>query len=144
MDATMLLCDAAESVNGKLYILGGGWSQLLAPDFPVNMSLAVKLSVPWHEANDPHQVVARLIDADGQQVTVPNPQNEDESIAVQSQVQVETGRPPGLTPGTDLDAPLVFNFGGLALPAGGYVWELDVDGTVEARTAFRVGPAQRR
>jgi hypothetical protein len=26
MKLTMLLADAAEAVNGKLYILGGGWS----------------------------------------------------------------------------------------------------------------------
>lgn len=46
----MLLCDAADSVNGKLYILGAGWSQLLFPDRPANMSLAIKIAVPWDQA----------------------------------------------------------------------------------------------
>lgn len=137
----MLLCDAAESVNGKLYILGAGWSQLLLPDFPTNMALAVKLAVPWDRANDPHRVTARLIDADGNEVSVPGP---EEPIEVKSEVTVETGRPAGLAPGTSLDAPLVFNFRGLALPAGSYVWEVTIDDVIEATAPFRVGPVQRR
>jgi hypothetical protein len=143
----MLLCDAAEAVNGKLYILGGGWSQLLLPDVPANMSLAVKVGVPWHEANDPHRVVARLLDGDGTEVTIPvTPPGQEEptDVNVRTEVLVETGRPAGLMPGTDIDAPLVFNFNGLALPAGAYVWELEIDGNVEARTPFRVGPVARR
>lgn len=138
---TMLLCDAAESVGGKLYILGAGWSQILLPDHPINMSLAIKLEIPWHQANDPHRVVARLVDGDGEQVTLPVPEGEEaEPIPVRNEVRIETGRPPGLAPGTNLDAPFVFNFQGLALPAGSYVWELEVEGNVEARAAFRVGP----
>jgi hypothetical protein len=146
MDAVMLLCDAAEAVNGKLYILGGGWSQLLLPDHPANMSLAIRIEVPWHEANDPHRVIAKLVDADGGDVAIPPPgASEDvEPVPVRNEVTVETGRPAGLAPGTPLEAPLVFSFHGLSLPAGSYVWELEIDGTVEARTAFRVGPVQRR
>lgn len=138
----MLLCDAAESVNGKLYILGGGWSQLLVPDQPASMSLAIKLAVPWDQANDPHRVKAKLITDHGEPVEVPMP--EGEPMIVANEVVVETGRPAGLLPGTDLDAPLVFNFRGLGLSAGGYVWELEVDGEVKARAPFRVGPTTRR
>lgn len=139
----MLLCDAADAVGGKLYIHGGGWSQLLLPDYATSMALAVKLEIPWHEANDPHRVVARLVDADGEQVLLPG-EPDGEPIPVVQDVTVETGRPPGLMPGVALDAPLTFKFGGLALPAGSFVWELEVDGTVEARAAFRVGPPKRR
>lgn len=145
MNVTMILCDAAQAAGGKLYILGGGWSQILLPDTPAMMSLAIKLGVPWHEANDPHHFIARLVTADGDQVTVPNPNDgEGEPVNVRAEGTVETGRPPGLAPGTEIDAPLVLPFNGLALPAGAYVWELEIDGTVEARAAFRVGPVQRR
>ena len=141
----MLLCDAAESVGGKLYIIGAGWSQILVPDHPVNMSLAVKLEISWHQANDPHRVVARLLNGDGEQVMLSGQDGEDgEPIPVLNEVRVETGRPPGLAPGTNLDAPFVFNFQGLRLSAGSYVWELEVEGNVEARAAFRVGPPNRR
>ena len=139
----MLLCDAAESVNGKLYILGGGWSQILFPDRPANMSLAVKISVPWDQSNEPHRVTATLHDGDGNPVELPGGPD-DELIPVRNELEFETGRPPGLMPGTELDAPLVFNFQGVPLPAGGYVWILEIDGQPMARAPFRVGPPQRR
>lgn len=138
-----MLCDAAQAIGGKLYILGGGWSWILVPDAPFNMALAIKLEVPWHEANDPHRVVARLITAEGEPVRV-QPEGADEPIPLVNEVTIETGRPPGLAPGTSIDAPLVFGVNGLRLPADSYVWELEVDGNPEARAAFRVGPVQRR
>lgn len=144
MNVTMMLCDGAQAIGGKLFILGGGWSQLLFPDMPANMTLAVKLGVPWHEANDPHRIVARLVTADGEAVTLPNPTEDGEPVVVAYEGTIETGRPPGLAPGTEIDAPFVLPFNGIALPAGAFVWELEVDGTVEARVPFRVGPVQRR
>lgn len=133
----MLLCDGADAANGKLYILGGGWSQILIPNTPVNMALAVKLSVPWDLANDPHQVEARLLTADGNRVDLG-------AGPIGAEGEIETGRPPGLQPGVPLDAPFVLSFPGVALDAGGYVWELKIDGETMARAPFRVGPAQRR
>lgn len=138
----MLLCDAAESVNGKLYILGAGWSQILVPGTPANMSLAVKIAVPWDQANFEHTVTATLLDGDGNDVTIDRP--DGEAVPVRNELKFETGRPPGLMPGTELDAPLVFNFNGLPLPAGQYVWELKVDGHPSARAPFRVGQPGRR
>jgi hypothetical protein len=32
MEATMLLCDRAQVVDGKLYILGGGWGTIAASE----------------------------------------------------------------------------------------------------------------
>ncbi len=43
---TMLLCDAAQVSDGKLYILGGGWS-MTGPD-PVPSAVALKIDVYWH------------------------------------------------------------------------------------------------
>jgi hypothetical protein len=77
-------------------------------------------------------------------VEVPNPTEGGTQVPVQAEGTLETGRPPGLAPGTEIDAPFVMPFNGVALPAGAYVWELEIDGTVEARAAFRVGPVQRR
>jgi hypothetical protein len=144
MRVTMMLCDGAQAVGGKLYILGGGWTQVLIPDFPTSMSLAVKLAVPWHEANDPHRIIAKLMSADGEAVSLPNPENPDEPFVIRQEIVVETGRPPGLAPGTEIEAPFVVNFPNLPLPAGAYVWELEVNGTVESREPFRVGPVERR
>lgn len=131
MDATMLLCDAAEEVNGKLYIIGGGWSVLWIPYAPTNMAVAVKLSVPWDQTNRPHDVGIALMTDDGEVVDLG-------SGPVGGGGQIEVGRPAGVKPGTALDVPFVVKFNGLALPPGGYRWELEIDGSMIGTVPFRV------
>lgn len=131
MDATMLLCDAAEMQGGKLFILGGGWSIIWVPGVPINMALAVKLSVPWDQANEKHHVRAALIDDDGDDVDFGQG-------PVSAEGDLEVGRPPGLKRGMALDAPFVLPFNGIVLQPGGYVWVLEIDGTELARAPFRV------
>lgn len=128
----MLLCDAAEASGGKLYVLGGGWSHLQMPDVPTSMSLAVLIRVPWDAANHKHKLRVQLVDDDAEQVLV-------DDNPVLSEGGFEVGRPPGLKAGTSLHATLTFRFNNLTLPAGGYVFELSMDGTVMARAPFRVG-----
>lgn len=86
-EATVLLCDAAESVNGKLYILGAGWSQFQA-DQPVNMVLAIKLLIPWNRANETITVRVSLADEDREETVVLDPG------AVEGEAKLEMGRPP--------------------------------------------------
>ena len=131
VEATLLLCDAAESIGGKLYILGGGWSQIYTPNAPTNMALAVKLSIPWDQANEPIKIMASLVTEDGNPVDLG-------MGPLSAGGDIEVGRPPGLKRGTPLDAPLVLNFTGIALTPGGYVWQLEIDGEVKARAPFRV------
>jgi hypothetical protein len=135
----MLLCDAAQAVEGKLYVLGGGWSQILEVGTPVSMGLAIKVSVPWDRTNEPHHLVARLVTADGGEVRI----GDDERL-VEAVADFEIGRPPGLAPGTQLDAVFAPNFMALILEPDGYVWELEIGGVVLARAPFRVGPVPRR
>lgn len=133
MKALMLLCDYAEELGGKLYVMGGGWSRI-SPNQPISMALAIKLSVPWNEANRPHNVVVRLVNEDHD--TMKNEEGTDIGIAG----KVELGRPPGVRPGSDLDAPLALRFQGLPLESGTYVWELLVDGNVLESVPFEVLP----
>jgi hypothetical protein len=135
IDATMLLCDSAQAVGGKLYILGGGWSMLTKLQARVNMALAVKLTVPWSRANERIHLEALLITDQGEEVTQPT---EEGDVPVRTEGDLELGRPPGLRHGTPLDATFVLNFDGLDIEAGGYVWELRVAGDVAARTTFQV------
>jgi hypothetical protein len=128
----MLLCDDAQAVGGKLYILGGGWSILTKVQPRVNMSLAVKLAVPWSRANERIHLVAALITDQGEEVTL------DDDEPVRAEGDLEIGRPPGLRHGTPLDATFVLDFEGLDLDVGGYVWEFKVDGHLAARTPFQV------
>lgn len=133
----MLLCDAAQSHNGKLYILGGGWTQIPATNPLPPMALAVQLAIPWDQANERMALEAALVDEDGETIDLG-------SGPVVARTEIEVGRPPGMRPGTPLSSPLVMNFGGLRLEPGGYVWELRVDTAPIARCPFRVTPAPTR
>ena len=134
----MLLCDSAQEMGGKLYVLGGGWSILnMPPGAPVNMALAVKIGVPWDQTNRRMVIRIALMTEDGEQFEAPG------AGPVEVSTQVEVGRPPGLKPGTDIDLPMAFAFNGLVLEPGGYRWELEINGGQEAKTAFRVLDPQR-
>lgn len=133
MKATMLLCDYAEEVGGKLYIMGGGWSRNYTPNQPSNMSLAIKIAVPWNEANRPYDLTVRLVDENHE--TVQNP-NDGKNVGLEGKVEV--GRPPGLKPGTNLDLALAVRFDGLILEPGTYVWELLISNKVLENTVFDV------
>jgi hypothetical protein len=133
MRATMILCDAAQAVGGKLYVLGGGWSMILRPGVPTPVALAVKLAVPWDRTNMPITVRASLLDADGSEVDLG-------TGPVVAEGTVEVGRPPGIKPGTSLDVPFVLAFGAPAFPSGSYVWSLEVGGDVVASEPFVVLP----
>ena len=132
IEATMLLCDSAQAVGGKLYILGGGWTMLAKVQPRARMSLAVKLSVPWSRANERIHVEAVLITDQGRDVELA------EGQPVRAEGDLELGRPAGLRHGTPLDATFVMDFEGLDLEIGGYVWELKVNDQPSARTPFQV------
>ena len=135
VEATMLLCDYAEAVNGKLYIVGGGWSLLAKVRPRFKMALAVKLLVPWSRTNERIHFEASRVTDQGDEVV----QESDEGERpVQAAGDLELGRPPGLKPGTALDAAFVLNFEGLDLDLGGYVWQLQVGNAMAARIPFQV------
>ncbi len=135
--ATVLLCDAAQMVGGKLYILGGGWSRVLALG-PLNMALAMHLKVPWHEANRAMFLRIDLETEDGQ----PVPAGEGQG-GVRVEGQVEVGRPPGLRPGTALDSAFAIPINGIVLQPGVYRWNITIDGQpVEALTFEVLSPPQ--
>jgi hypothetical protein len=126
----MLLADAAQVSDGKLYVLGGGWSVTTGM---VPSALAIKIEVGWNEANEEHKLAIRLRDSDGNTVL---------DLATQT---FEVGRPAGLPPGTAIDHVLAIQMGPLAMLQAGerYIWELEIDGEVhdEWRCAFYVRPA---
>jgi hypothetical protein len=129
---TMLLCDSAQSIGGKLYILGGGWTRAtLPPDQPLPMALAILLSVPWDMANQRFKVRVYLTTHEGDPVDLGGG-------PVEAATEIELGRPAGLERGTPLDATFAITAGALPLEPGTYVWMLDIDGTPRARTLFQL------
>jgi hypothetical protein len=139
MMATILLADAAQAIDNKLYVLGGGWS-VTGPD-PTPSAIAIALKVPWDEANRRHELQVELLDSDGRAVVVGSPQASRPAVI---QSQFEVGRPPGLKPGTPIDLAFAVNLGAMPLPPGGrYEWRLSIDGHSEAHwhAAFSTRPA---
>lgn len=122
----MLLADYAVVSDGKLTIVGGGWSQT-GPE-PAPFGIGLLIQVPWDQANTPHSFRVELLDADGGPVVLDAPE-EDQAVAFGGDFEV--GRPPGLKPGTPLDFPLAMNSTPLPLEPGRYEWRLTIDG--EAR-----------
>jgi hypothetical protein len=138
MKVTIMLADAAEAVNGKLYVLGGGWS-MTGPD-PAPMALAIKIEVPWDQTNREHQCRLELIDSDGEPVLTETPDGEQPVVF---EAGFEIGRPAGLKPGTPLDLPLAVTVPPLPLEAGGrYEWRLSIDG--ESDDDWRVAFSTRQ
>lgn len=121
MNATLLLADWAEAINGKLYIQGAGWSRVVVtPEQPLSCALALKLGVGWDEANQQHRVVIRLVNDDGHPVeAVPGMPVVIESL-------IEVGRPPGLPHGSEIDVTLAFRIAGLMPEKGRYRFVLEV------------------
>lgn len=85
----VLVADYAEIVNGKLYLMGGGWDTYYAREIPVQMRVAVTIgvSIEWEETNQRIPVYAYLEDDDGTQLA-----------RIEASMQV--GRPAELTAGS--------------------------------------------
>jgi hypothetical protein len=120
----MLLADYAVVSDGKLTIVGGGWSQT-GPE-PAPFGIALLIQVPWDQANTLHSFRVELLDADGGPVVLDSPEEEEQEVAFGGEFEV--GRPPGLKPGTPLDFPLAMNSTPLPLEPGRYEWRLTIDG----------------
>jgi hypothetical protein len=125
---TLLLADAGQVSNGKLYILGAGWD---FTDGKCPSAVVAQVEVPWDSTNVKLPVELVLLDADGQ---IAHPHGSEE---LRISFEAEAGRPAGLTVGTPISIPMAWNFGPLGLPAGRYTWQLAVGETVETR-AFSV------
>lgn len=124
MKVTMMLADSAQAVEGKLYILGGGWS--ITGPLPCPSAIAVLVSVPWNETNRKHRVKVELLDADYRPVLLPA-SGGGAPLAISGDFEV--GRPPGIKPGSAIEVPFAFNIGAIPLePDARYVWKLTIDG----------------
>lgn len=130
LEATMLLCDWAEALQGKLYMMGGGWTQLSLNTPNVTITLAITISVPWDRTNMKLPILVRLLTEDGDEVVKPD------GKPVRIEGQIEAGRPPGTKPGTTFVSPLTIRVGGFPLEPGGYSWRLSIGDEELAHAPF--------
>lgn len=120
----LLIADAAQVADSKLYILGGGLTAV-GPN-PQPMGVAIRIEVPWDRANVSHEWRIDLFDEDGQPLLIG-----DRPLVVQG--NFEAGRPVGLRPGTPLCVPLAINFPNLPVtPGKSYTWQLSINDTTHS------------
>jgi hypothetical protein len=136
----MLLADAAQVADGKLYIIGGGW-EVCGPE-PTPMALAVKVEIPPSQARRKHTWSVTLIDAHGEPVLLPV-DGEKSSVAIHGQF-ARIGDLKSLQ--TEGPAHLLFavNISPLPLePDSSYAWRLTIDNQTRRDwlVSFRTRPA---
>jgi hypothetical protein len=135
--ATMMLAEYAAAPEGKLTVVGGGWT-MSGPNAPC--AIAMLIHVPWHMTNQQHTFKIELIDQDGNGVALPR-HNPDEPFMAEGHFEV--GRPPGAPVGTTFPFPVPLNLGPLGLPPfQTYEWRLMVDGEThdDWRLVFHTRP----
>ena len=88
------VADHAEAINGKLYLHGGGWSDVAQPLGPdgqpgiVHFAIAASIMLGWNETNRRFPFTITIVHEDGDEIA-------------KIGAQLEAGRPPGITIGTD-------------------------------------------
>lgn len=138
MKATMILADYVQASEGKLNVIGGGWT-LINPGLQ-SFGVGLLVDVPWDRLNEKHQFRLELVDADGQSVIGSGPEG-DQPVLIEG--EFVGGRAPDHTPGTPLTMPAPFNFNGVPLdPAQRYRWQLSIDG--ESREDWTLAFSTRR
>lgn len=144
MDVQLVLCDWAETVNAKLYIMGAGWTKVIANQ-PAPMAVAVIVLVPWTDVNKQHSIELALLTEDGEPVVPAVPVPPEVVLPpIRLEGKFEVGRPPGSREGAPLPAPFAFRIPALPLNPGSYVFQLSIDGNPVANAAFVAegGPSQ--
>ena len=127
-----LLADAVQVLQGKLYVLGGGWNTLFVNSFPArhpSLGVGLRVRVPWSWTDRPLKLGVDLQNEDGGRI-LPGP-------PIQQGLKV--GRPPGLPDGSDIVVARSFTFNNLTFPhAGGFSFVVSVDDRVDERLRFTV------
>src|SRR5438105_12051312 len=103
-----VLADGAQAVQGKHYILGGGWDALYALAYPVihpHLAIALRLAVPWNDTNQPFTLELDVQNADGQSI-LPSPPGPLTGT-------MNVGRPPHLAQGANQHVVLVMDVANL-------------------------------
>jgi hypothetical protein len=113
-----LLCDHAQVRDGLLFVLSGGISRVLRPEFPAAMgtSLALVLELDRLEAERPHQLEIIVVGEDGEEVA-------------RVDAELSMGSVDAVKPGESLHMPIAVDLraAGLGRP-GAYELRIYVDG----------------
>jgi hypothetical protein len=121
----------AEAINGLLYLQGAGWSEIRiaaqpnGQPGPAHFGIGVSILVGWNETNQRFPFEVQVVHEDGGEPLL------------QAQGQIEQGRPPGLTHGSDLRSTLAINVETIFPQPGGYEVRAAVGSDIRS-VSFRV------
>lgn len=125
----------AEAWNGLLYLQGAGWTEIQPPVQPngqlgvAHFGIGLSILVGWNETNERFPLRLSLVHEDGGEPLIA------------ADAQIEQGRPPGLTHGSDLRSVLALNVDAGFPRTGGYEVRAELAGQLRT-VSFRVqGPA---
>jgi len=124
----LIMADKAEAINGKLYMIGGGFDRVGVPQSqPLAFyDLALGFLVDYNETNESHEFSLALKDADNNDLRPP--------LAG----QIEVGRPAGMTAGQEQRVIIVFRGPFPVSGPGNLRWIPTLDGQEAESTRFRV------
>jgi hypothetical protein len=131
----LCLANYVEVQNGLLYMAGGGWTDhhrsVLAPNgqkTTSRISIAILVKIPWGETNRKQKFLVAITDLDGGV----------QLLKVEG--ELNTGRPPMLTPGSAQYAALAVNMDIIFPQAGTYLLSgvLNEDAASKRTWEFRV------
>ncbi len=134
---TAILCDSAQQMGGKLYILGGGWNELKA-QIPTQTAIAMIISVPWVESNKQHVLECKLVDENGTPFLVKGREvanGPEKDVPYGMRANFEVGRQPGTRPGSPLSLSLALPVPALPYTVGRFEWRFFING--ESRDSWR-------
>jgi hypothetical protein len=123
---SFMLADAAQAANGKLFVLGGGWSVHRAPNYPghVQMALAFMVSFSSTEIGNKYPLHVAIADEAG----VP--------IVPAMRGQIEVAPPaPEMPKAAPHKLPFALNMG-LSIPRPGKYGIVVTVGSSKAQTEF--------
>jgi hypothetical protein len=131
---TMFLAEHAQVAEGKLNVIGGGWTVIGQPQVPYYIAMLIEM--PWSSAGVKHTVKLELIDDEGRPVTVETPEGNEEPVVIAGQFDVAPAL--GTKRGTPLVLPSAVAVPPYPLtPGARFEWRLEVNG--DTHEDWRVG-----
>ncbi len=131
----LILADAAQVVGGKLYLLGGGWDQIIVNKaFPIDqrMALALGINVPWNETNQKHNLEIEIVSEDVA--------TEETKSLMKMGGQFEIGRPAGIRQGQEQRFQMAMDMTIKIATAGTKTVIARIEGQEVKRVVFNVAP----
>ncbi len=128
----MFLCDSAQVYQGKLSVLGAGWSHIgIGAPSAIGAILEVTTDLTDHKLH----ATLDCVDADG------HPYCPDGTNPLKLEADMEVNIPAGVKSGISQRIPLAFNFPPIFQRPGRFTWRLAVEDAI-ASTSFEVFPVQ--